>query len=58
MNAEQLRTLQAPFKTRYREDPASARQTLTAEGSLQMDRVAGGHEARRVMFSAGHLSAR
>jgi uncharacterized OsmC-like protein len=39
MNAEQLRALQAPFKARYREDPGAARQTLSAEGSLDMDNV-------------------
>ena len=36
MNAEELRALQAPCKTRYREDPGSARQTLVAEGSLDV----------------------
>jgi uncharacterized OsmC-like protein len=40
MNADQLRTLQAPFKSRYRENPSQARQTLSAEGALQMDSVA------------------
>jgi uncharacterized OsmC-like protein len=40
MNAEQLRALQASSKARYREDPAAARQTLSAQGTLEMDRVA------------------
>jgi uncharacterized OsmC-like protein len=34
MNADELRAVQAPFKAKYREDPASARQTLRARGSL------------------------
>lgn len=32
---EQLRELQRPIKDRYREDPASAQITLTADGSLE-----------------------
>src|SRR2546423_10148152 len=40
MNAEELRALQTPWKTRYREDPGSARKTLVAEGSLDVDQVA------------------
>jgi uncharacterized OsmC-like protein len=34
MTADELRALQAPFKTRYRQDPASALLTLRARGSL------------------------
>ncbi len=34
MNADELRALQAPFKTRYREDPAAAMATLKAAGTL------------------------
>ncbi len=52
MNAEQLRALQAPHKQRYREDPASARQTLTAEATLEVDRV-----ACRVVTAAGAVTA-
>jgi uncharacterized OsmC-like protein len=40
MNAEELRALQAPFKNRYRQEPDAARQTLVAEGTLDMPRVA------------------
>ncbi len=40
MTPEALRGLQAPHKTRYRDDPAAARQTLIAEGSLDVERVA------------------
>jgi uncharacterized OsmC-like protein len=52
MNADQLRTLQMPFKTRYRENPATARQTLCAEGSLEIDRV-----ACRVTTAVGPVAA-
>src|SRR5436190_5728685 len=34
MNADNLRSLQAPFKDRYRQNPESARITLRAEGQL------------------------
>jgi uncharacterized OsmC-like protein len=36
MNAEQLRTLQAPLKERYRQNPASALLTLEARGRLDV----------------------
>jgi uncharacterized OsmC-like protein len=34
MNAEELRSLQAPLKERYREEPGAARITLRAQGRL------------------------
>ena len=34
MNGDDLRALQAPLKTRYRDDPVTARITLRAEGRL------------------------
>jgi uncharacterized OsmC-like protein len=34
MNAEDLRTLQAPLKERYRQEPAAAAMTLRARGQL------------------------
>jgi uncharacterized OsmC-like protein len=34
MNAEQLKSLQAPIKERYRKDPASALVTLRAQGRI------------------------
>src|SRR5262249_29698907 len=40
MTPEALRSLQAPHKTRYREDPAAARQTLTADGTPDVERLA------------------
>ena len=39
MNAAQLRALQAPLKTRYREDPASGVLTLRASGRLGHDTI-------------------
>ena len=39
MNAEQLRGVQAPLKSRYKEDPASAALTLSAEGTIAGDDV-------------------
>ena len=39
MNAEQLRALQAPFKDKYRGDPASALFTLDAQGTLDPDDI-------------------
>ncbi len=34
MNADELRQLQAPLKARYKDDPASARHTFHARGTL------------------------
>ena len=39
MNADQLKALQAPVKTLYREDPQRARQTLRASGKLDTDKI-------------------
>lgn len=39
MNAEELRALQAPLKTRYREEPASAQVTLKAHGILGTEAI-------------------
>jgi uncharacterized OsmC-like protein len=40
MNAAELRALQAPLKERYRADPAAARITLKAHGTLDASRIA------------------
>src|SRR5580658_6070511 len=40
MDADQLRTLQAPLKQRYRETPAAARVPARAEARLDPDEVA------------------
>lgn len=39
MKAEELRVLQTPLKERYRDQPASALQTLVVQGELRPDRV-------------------
>jgi uncharacterized OsmC-like protein len=39
MNATELRAKQAPFKNKYRDDPASALVTLRAIGRLDIDNV-------------------
>ncbi len=40
MNAEELRTLQAPIKARFREDPTAAQVVLTASGTLDREACA------------------
>jgi uncharacterized OsmC-like protein len=39
MNAEQLRTLQAPLKARYKSEPETAKHTLKATGQLGSDNL-------------------
>jgi uncharacterized OsmC-like protein len=53
MNAEELRSLQAPLKARYREDPESAQLTSRADGQLLKDRPAIRVETRFGAFDAG-----
>ena len=52
MNAEELRALQAPLKSRYREDPGAGVLTLTAEGKLG-DGVSCSVETGRALVAAG-----
>jgi uncharacterized OsmC-like protein len=52
MNADELRSLQAPLKERYRDDAASAMVTLRAEGSLGAD-VSCSVETGRALVEAG-----
>jgi uncharacterized OsmC-like protein len=40
MNAEELRARQGPLKARYRADPTAAALTLTAAGTLDVERLA------------------
>jgi uncharacterized OsmC-like protein len=40
MTADELRAAQAPLKTRYKEDPASARHTFRIEGTVVNDDIA------------------
>ena len=53
MNAEQLRELQAPLKARYRETPAAALITLSAEGELDDANVVCRVETGRALVEAG-----
>jgi uncharacterized OsmC-like protein len=53
MDAEGLRALQAPLKSRYREAPEAAIITLKAEGSIDASDVACSVETGRAMVEAG-----
>lgn len=52
MDADELRRLQAPLKDRYRNDPASARVTLRADGTLG-DAVACNVQTAQALVQAG-----
>jgi uncharacterized OsmC-like protein len=53
MNADQLRELQAPLKARYRETPAEALVTLSAEGQVDDANVLCRVETGRALVEAG-----
>jgi len=53
MDGNQLRTLQAPLKARYREDPTSAVVTLTASGEVGQENVACSVQTGRALVEAG-----
>ncbi len=53
MDGEQLRKLQAPFKDRYRSDPASALITLEAEGQLADETITCKVSTGKTMLEAG-----
>jgi len=53
MDAEQLRSLQAPFKARYRDEPAAAVITLKASGELGAETVTCKVETGRALVEAG-----
>src|SRR5262249_43770362 len=53
MNADELRALQAPIKTRFRDDPASAVHTMRARGTLDPQRLLCHVEARGGLGAAG-----
>ncbi len=53
MDADALRELQAPLKTRYREEPEAALITLKAEGSLSGDGLTCSVETGRALVEAG-----
>jgi uncharacterized OsmC-like protein len=53
MNSEQLRSLQSPLKTRYKEEPTAAVVTLSARGRLDDQQIACKVETGKAMVSAG-----
>jgi uncharacterized OsmC-like protein len=53
MDAEQLRSLQAPLKTRYRDDPDAAAITLKASGELGAESITCKVETGRALVEAG-----
>ncbi len=53
MDSTALRELQAPLKTRYREDPSAALVTLRAEGELADGAIACKVETGRALVEAG-----
>jgi hypothetical protein len=54
---DELRETQRPLKERYREDPASARLTLRADGELGSEAVSCSVETGRALVEAGLHSA-
>jgi uncharacterized OsmC-like protein len=53
MDADALRTLQAPLKARYRDEPWSALVTLRAEGDIDDAKIACKVETGRALVTAG-----
>ncbi|HYM33301.1 MAG TPA: OsmC family protein [Candidatus Cybelea sp.] len=53
MDGEQLRALQAPFKSRYREEPQAATITLKADGVLGEENVTCSVQTGRALVEAG-----
>lgn len=53
LSAEALRELQAPLKSRYREDPGAALITLKASGALDGDGIACSVETGKALVKAG-----
>lgn len=53
MKADELRQLQAPFKALYRDNPAAAKRTFTAIGTLLPDRPSCRIESRFATIDAG-----
>ena len=53
MDADELKSLQAPLKARYNDDPATALITLRAEGRLDGDALACSVETGKALVEAG-----
>src|SRR5271156_5035606 len=57
MNAEQLRSMQAPVKARYKEDPAAALVTLKTEGTVGAEGITCKVQTGKALAEAGLHSA-
>ena len=53
MDADKLRSLQAPLKAKFREEPEAARFTLTATGRIEDDEIACKVDTARAVVTAG-----
>jgi uncharacterized OsmC-like protein len=53
MNADELRSIQAPLKERYRAEPGAARITLNASGTLDSAAIACKVETGQALVAAG-----
>jgi uncharacterized OsmC-like protein len=53
MTADELRAVQAPLKTRYREEPAAARVTLRAHGTLGAEALTCNVATGKALVEAG-----
>lgn len=53
MNADDLRAMQAPLKSRYKETPGAALITLKAEGDLDSQEIACSVETGKALVKAG-----
>ena len=53
MNPDELRTLQAPLKARYREEPAAAKITLSAQGTLGEESITCQVKTGKALVEAG-----
>src|SRR5579884_166037 len=53
MNADELRNVQAPLKARYREEPAAAKITLSAQGTLGEELITCKVQTGKALVEAG-----
>ncbi len=53
MNADELRNVQAPLKARYREEPAAAKITLSAQGTLGEESITCKVQTGKALVEAG-----
>ena len=53
MKSDELRAMQGPLKTRYKDDPKSARLTLRARGDVSGEGIACSVETGRALVEAG-----